>query len=192
MRTGISIEVMAADRARLDAIVANRNSPQKHVWRARIVLLTADGLGTNEIMRQTARARPSCGAGRSGSCRKASPASCATRRGRRATRPGKNGDRAGRRADGRRPAWRSDALDGAGDGQGDRDQRLLGAAHLARAWSPAAPGPSVQAVARSEVCRQVPGHRRRSTSTRRPMRSCCRSTKRAKSRRSTAPSPACQ
>ncbi|MGZ9021586.1 MAG: IS630 family transposase, partial [Rhodoplanes sp.] len=38
MRTGISIEVSAADRARLEAIVADRNSPQKHVWRARIVL----------------------------------------------------------------------------------------------------------------------------------------------------------
>ena len=36
----------------MEAIVADRNSPQKHVWRARIVLLTADGLGTNEIMRQ--------------------------------------------------------------------------------------------------------------------------------------------
>jgi hypothetical protein len=27
------------------------------VWRARIVLLTADGLGTNEIMRQTAKSK---------------------------------------------------------------------------------------------------------------------------------------
>lgn len=34
MRTGITIEVSAADRARLEAIVADRNSPQKHVWRA--------------------------------------------------------------------------------------------------------------------------------------------------------------
>jgi transposase len=31
--------------------VGDRNSPQKHVWRARIVLLTADGGGTAEIMR---------------------------------------------------------------------------------------------------------------------------------------------
>jgi hypothetical protein len=29
---------------------ADRNASQKHVWRAEIVLLTADGLGTNEIM----------------------------------------------------------------------------------------------------------------------------------------------
>src|SRR6059058_4350362 len=57
MRTGITVDVKAADRARLEAIVADRNSPQKHVWRARIVLLTADGLGTNEIMRQTAKSK---------------------------------------------------------------------------------------------------------------------------------------
>ena len=51
MRKGIVVDVGAEDRARLAAIVADRNSPQKHVWRARIVLLTADGLGTVEIMR---------------------------------------------------------------------------------------------------------------------------------------------
>ena len=52
MREGITVAVSASDRARLEAIVANRSSWQKHVWRARIVLLTADGLGTNEIMRE--------------------------------------------------------------------------------------------------------------------------------------------
>ena len=52
MRTGIVIEVSAAVRARLEAIVADRNSPQKHVWRARIILLTAASVGTNEIERQ--------------------------------------------------------------------------------------------------------------------------------------------
>ena len=35
MRTGISIHVTASDRERLFAIVADRNSLQKHVWRAR-------------------------------------------------------------------------------------------------------------------------------------------------------------
>jgi transposase len=57
MRTGIVVEVTAADRARLEAVVADRNSPQKHVWRARIVLLTADGCGTAEIMRLTGKAK---------------------------------------------------------------------------------------------------------------------------------------
>jgi transposase len=57
MRTGIVVEVTAADRARLEAVVADRNSPQKQVWRARIVLLTADGCGTAEIMRRAGKAK---------------------------------------------------------------------------------------------------------------------------------------
>ena len=51
MRTGISIDVSPANLVRLEAIVADRNSPQKHVWRARIVLLTAAGFGTAAVMR---------------------------------------------------------------------------------------------------------------------------------------------
>jgi transposase len=35
----------------------NRNSPQKHVWRAKIVLLTASGHGTAEIMQATGKAK---------------------------------------------------------------------------------------------------------------------------------------
>jgi len=51
------IRLSAADRSELEAVVANRNSSQKHVWRARIVLLTADGHGTAEIMRATGKAK---------------------------------------------------------------------------------------------------------------------------------------
>jgi hypothetical protein len=58
MRKGITIEVSAADRARLEAVVADRNSPQKHVWRAKIILATADGFGTAEIMRRTGKSKP--------------------------------------------------------------------------------------------------------------------------------------
>ena len=47
----------AADRRELEAVAANRNSPQKHVWRAKIVLLTADDHGTAEIMRATGKAK---------------------------------------------------------------------------------------------------------------------------------------
>jgi hypothetical protein len=46
MRAGIVVNVSRADRRRLEAIVADRSSPQKHVWRAQIVLATADGCGT--------------------------------------------------------------------------------------------------------------------------------------------------
>jgi transposase len=58
MRKGIEIEVTGGDRARLEAIVADRNRPQKHVWRARIILATADGCGTAEIMRRAGVAKP--------------------------------------------------------------------------------------------------------------------------------------
>jgi hypothetical protein len=57
MRTGISVTVSSIDHARLTAVVRDRNAPQKHVWRARIVLLTADGLGTNAIMRETGKSK---------------------------------------------------------------------------------------------------------------------------------------
>ena len=58
MRKGIEIEVTAADRARLEAIVADRNSPQKHVWRARIILATGEGCGTAEVMRRAGVSKP--------------------------------------------------------------------------------------------------------------------------------------
>ena len=57
MRTGITINVTATDRERLLAIRANRNSPQKRVWRTNIILLTADGCGTAEIMRRAGVAK---------------------------------------------------------------------------------------------------------------------------------------
>src|SRR6202795_364148 len=57
MRTGISLSVTFADRARLRALVKDRNASQKHVWRAQIVLLTAEGVGTNAIMRDTGKSK---------------------------------------------------------------------------------------------------------------------------------------
>ena len=59
MRKGIEIDVSATDRARLEAIVADRNSPQKRVWRAQIILATADGCGTAAVMRRAGVAKPS-------------------------------------------------------------------------------------------------------------------------------------
>src|SRR5690242_19931021 len=58
MREGITVEVSAADRARLEAIAADRNSRQKHAWRAKIILATADGCGTVEITRRTGKSKP--------------------------------------------------------------------------------------------------------------------------------------
>jgi transposase len=56
MHRRTNIRLKAADRGKLEG-VANRNSPQKHVWRAKIVLLTADGHSTAEIMRATGKAK---------------------------------------------------------------------------------------------------------------------------------------
>ena len=41
----------------MSAIISNRNSPQKHVWRCQIVLLSADDVGTADIMRQTGKSK---------------------------------------------------------------------------------------------------------------------------------------
>jgi transposase len=57
MREGISITVRPSDRQQLLSIVEDRNARQKHVWRAQIVLLSAEGLGTTAIMRRTNKSK---------------------------------------------------------------------------------------------------------------------------------------
>jgi transposase len=57
MRAGVTVSVSSSDLDRLRALVNNRNAPQKHVWRARIVLLTAEGVGTSAIMRETSKSK---------------------------------------------------------------------------------------------------------------------------------------
>src|SRR2546421_1691254 len=57
MHERTNIQLSRADRSKLKAVVANRNSPQKHAWRAKIVLLPADGRGTAEIMQATGKAK---------------------------------------------------------------------------------------------------------------------------------------
>jgi hypothetical protein len=58
MRAGIVVNVTPADRRRLEAIVADRSAPQKHVWPANIILATADGCGTAEIIRRSGKSKP--------------------------------------------------------------------------------------------------------------------------------------
>jgi transposase len=57
-RDDICLYLGPVDRAKLEDVVADRNSPRKWVWRADIVLATADGLGTNAIMRRTGMSKP--------------------------------------------------------------------------------------------------------------------------------------
>ena len=131
MRQGITVQVSEDDRVRLGAIVADRNSPQKHVWRARIVLMTADGIGTNTIMRQTGKSKVTVWRWRErfmaqgvdgllrDETRPADPAAAG------------NGARADGCADADRSAGRDDPLHGPNDGQTGRDQRQLTASSYA-------------------------------------------------------------
>ena len=57
MRDGISFTVSSGERQRLHAIVSDPKSPQKHVWRSRIILLSDDDLGTMAIMAATGKSK---------------------------------------------------------------------------------------------------------------------------------------
>ncbi|MEL6998030.1 MAG: IS630 family transposase [Pseudomonadota bacterium] len=57
MRTGTTLTVTPADRVRLEAIISHPATAQKHGWRCRIVLLSADGLGTMAIVGATGKSK---------------------------------------------------------------------------------------------------------------------------------------
>ena len=59
MQKGIEVRLGPGDGERLEAVVADRNSAQKHVWRAQIILATAEGCGTVEVMRRAGVSKPS-------------------------------------------------------------------------------------------------------------------------------------
>jgi transposase len=58
MRSGVDVRLEPGDRERLEAVLAERNSAQKHAWRARIILATAEGCGTAEIVRRAGVSKP--------------------------------------------------------------------------------------------------------------------------------------
>ena len=148
--------VSAEDRARLAAIVADRNRPQKHVARARIILHSADRLEVAEVARRAGISRPAvwrwqqrfAEAGVDGLLRD------------KTRKPGKppHGRRhgaAGGGADLRRAAGRGHALDRPGDGQGRRPVPAHRAADLggARACSRTGCAPSSAAATRSSLAK---------------------------------------
>ena len=57
-RDDICLYLAPNDRAQLQARLADRNTSRKLVWRAEIVLATADRCGTNEIMRRANTSKP--------------------------------------------------------------------------------------------------------------------------------------
>src|SRR5450631_4472385 len=155
MRAGRSLSVSSADIRRLKALVQGRNTPQKQVWRAEIVLLTADGVGTNEIMRRTAKSK-----------------TCVWRWQERFIEEGFDGLLRDRTRPSRiKPLSAgavervvaltlgeprgNDPLDRRPDGEGGWAQREFGSTHLARPWSATAPDAPVQAVQRPALRRQI-------------------------------------
>ena len=140
---------------RLEALIADRNTPAKVVWRAEIVLATADGLGTNAIMRRTGKSKP-----------------CVWRWQERYVEEGVDGllrdktrppgktplvgrdEAQGAGQDGERDAAERHALERAHDGEGDGHQPHQRAAHLGRGRPQAAPGAPVQDLQRSRSSRR--------------------------------------
>ncbi len=57
-RDDICLYLGSADRAELPALIISRNTARKLVWRGGIVLATANGHGTFEVMRRSRRAKP--------------------------------------------------------------------------------------------------------------------------------------
>src|SRR5687767_15880216 len=124
MRPGVSITLFAADRRRLNMIVGDRNAPQKHVWRAEIVLLSAGGLGTVEIMRRTGKSKTCVWRWQERFAEVGSVGCCATR-----PVPRGGAHRPGRGLTATEPPREANPLDRSRHGRGGRHQRVLGAVH---------------------------------------------------------------
>ena len=58
MAQEVSVIVSDGDRARLEAIVRDRNHSHKHVQRARVVLLSGERLAVAEVARRAGVSRP--------------------------------------------------------------------------------------------------------------------------------------
>ena len=58
MRSDVEVRLGPGDRERLEAVLGDRDSAHKHGWRARIILATAEGCGTMEIMRRAGVSKP--------------------------------------------------------------------------------------------------------------------------------------
>ena len=191
MRKGITVEVSSADWVRLAAIAADRNSAQKYVWRARIVLMTADGVGTNAIMRQTGKSKVTVwrwqerfmAQGIDGLLRDK------TRPARIAALPVAVRDRAVALTLSNPPGETTHWTAGlAAEQLGSASARCSGSGAPTDCSPIACANSSCRAIGSlSKSCATSSA----SVSIRRRMRWCCRSTRSRKFRRSTAPSPAC-
>jgi hypothetical protein len=160
MAQTVSIIIVSEARARLAAVIEDRNSPQKHVQRMRIVLLSADRLPVLEVARQ--RHQPPGGVALAiALCRARGGWPLAGQDAQARQSPCPVGDRAqGAGAAVLRAAPQCHALDQPRGRQGRRRQLADGSTHLGRA-SPSTSSPAyIQEIQRSRLRREGGGRRR--------------------------------
>src|ERR1019366_8020370 len=144
------IQVSPEDRERLERLARDRNTPQKIVWRSKIVLLAGEGIGAVE---GGARRAPLRGQG-GGRLVEGRPPSA------RAKAADDEKNQASRRADAQREAPGRHPLERTHDGGAGRHRAVVGAQDLGCARAKAASDENLQALARSELRRQGRGYRR--------------------------------
>src|SRR4030088_3443344 len=172
MRAGIVVNVTRADRLRLEATIADRSTPQKHVWRANVILATADGCGTAEIMRRSGKSKPVVWTWQARFMAEGVERLCCATRRASLARPPLPPNTVQRVVDlALGPAaGREHPLDGPGTFQGGRSEPAFGATHPGSSPTRAAPYPDVQTVEGPGVCREAQGHRRSLCRSSRPRR----------------------
>src|SRR6516164_7702866 len=173
MAQQICVVLSAAEREQLAAIAADRNRPRKHIERAQIVLASADRHPAQQVAQSIGVSRPTVW--------------------RWQQRFAESGIDGLLRDKPRKPGKAPIAAETAA--------RVVAMActeppHEATHWTGRAMakaiGISLGSVQRIWQAHKLQPHRSGSMSIRRPMRWCCRSMKKARSKRSTAPSPGCR
>ena len=154
MRNEICIYLSPSNRARLERLVADRNTPSLY-GAPRSCSLPPTGWAPAPSCGALASRSRASGAGRSAISMRACLACCATRRDPRAlqTAFGEREEAGHHREDGNRKPRPRYALERAQDGEGDRRQSSQRAASTGRGWSQAASG---RALSRCRTTRTSP------------------------------------
>src|SRR6266436_2598667 len=156
MSAEVCIWLSPTDRAELEGWVADRNTPQKLVWRSRIVLLSAAGVGTMSIMRAVGKSKPSVWRWQGAlSCPRDRWVAARCNPSRTQASPDGGSDCRGGGEDVAREAPGRHALEHPEDGPSGGPEPHQCAADLECARAEAASDAPVQVVERKAVCRQA-------------------------------------
>ena len=191
-KTEACIWLSSADRATLES-GSGRNTPQKVVWRARIVVLSADRSGVMAIARAIGKSKVTVSRWQERYLAKgiAGLRRDATRPGRKPPLSAETIEQVVHKTLHEKPVA-GDPLEHPQDGRSQRPQLHQRAAHLEGARAQAASDEDLQAVERPAVRREGAGRRRPLPRPAGEGAGASRWTRRARSRRWIAPSPACR